>query len=300
MRKLKRYLPMYIMAFPGIAYIIINNYVPMGGIILAFKDYNLRKGILKSPWAGLSNFQYLFKTQDAFIITRNTILYNVAFIIIGTVIAILTAVLLNEVIHKKVQKTYQTLILLPYLISIIVVSYIVYAFLSMETGLLNGVLQRLGHSPVLWYSERKFWPLILTFVHTWKGFGYNSIVYYAVIVGIDANLYEAARVDGASKIQEITNITLPSLRPTIITLTILAIGRIFYSDFGLFYQVPMDSGALYPVTNVIDTYVYRALFSLGDYGMSSAASLYQSAVGFVLVVTANALVRKIDRENAMF
>ena len=299
----------------------------MGGIILAFKDYNLRKGILKSPWAGLSNFQYLFKTQDAFIITRNTILYNVAFIIIGTVIAILTAVLLNEVIHKKVQKTYQTLILLPYLISIIVVSYIVYAFLSMETGLLNGVLQRLGYSPVLWYSERKFWPLILTFVHTWKGFGYNSIVYYAVIVGIDANLYEAARVDGASKVQEITNITLPSLRPTIITLTILAIGRIFYSDFGLFYQVPLGSGLLYSTTQTIDTYVYRsllelnnvsmssaasvfqaiidtyvywALFSLGDYGMSSAASLYQSAVGFVLVVTANALVRKIDRENAMF
>ena len=291
---------MYVMALPGILYLIVNNYIPMAGIVLAFKNFNVRDGIWKSPWSGFDNFQYLFKTQDAWIITRNTVLYNAGFIIIGTLLAVFIAILLNE-IHKKVfLKTYQTVILLPYLISIVVVSYIVYAFLSMDTGLANHLITWMGGKPILWYNETKYWPFILTLVHCWKSFGYNTIIYYAVIVGIDTSLYEAAMVDGASTIRRIVHITIPSLKSTVIVMTILAIGRIFYSDFGLFYQVPMDSGAIYSATNVIDTYVYRALFNLGDYGMSSAASLYQSVVGFVLVVAANAAVRKIDSDNALF
>ena len=299
-RVLKRYWPMYVMAFPGMLYLMINNYIPMGGIVLAFKDYNVRQGIWKSSWSGLSNFQYLFKTQDAFIITRNTVLYNLCFIVIGTVLAVFISVLLNEISSRFCSRLYQTTILLPYLISIVVVSYIVYAFLSMDTGLVNKMLERAGRDGILWYNEAKYWPFILVFVHCWKSFGFNTIIYYAVIVGIDTNLYEAAMVDGASKIEQIIHITLPCLKPTVIVMTILAVGKIFYSDFGLFYQVPMDSGALYSATNVIDTYVYRALFYIGDYGMSSAASLYQSIVGFILVVGANALVRKLDEENALF
>ncbi len=299
-KRIKRYWPMYVMAFPGIAYLVINNYIPMGGVVLAFKNYNVRQGIWRSPWAGLSNFKYLFRTEDAFVITRNTVLYNLAFIVFGTVLSIFISVLLNEITHKFFSKVYQTAILLPYLISIVVVSYIVYAFLSMDTGLVNKLLQAAGKEGILWYNEAGYWPFILIFVHCWKTFGFNTIIYYAVIVGIDTNLFEAAMVDGASKIRQILHITLPSLKPTVIVMTILAIGRIFYSDFGLFYQVPMDSGALYPTTNVIDTYVYRALFYIGDYGMSSAASLYQSVVGFLLVIGTNAAVRKLDADNALF
>lgn len=299
-KRIKRYWPMYVMAFPGIAYLIINNYIPMGGVVLAFKNYNVRQGIWKSPWAGLGNFKYLFRTEDAFIITRNTVLYNLAFIVLGTVLSVFISILLNEITHKVFSKVYQTAILLPYLISIVVVSYIVYAFLSMDTGLVNKALEAGGREGILWYNEVGYWPFILIFVHCWKTFGFNTIIYYAVIVGIDTNLFEAAMVDGASKIRQIIHITLPSLKPTVIVMTILAIGRIFYSDFGLFYQVPMDSGALYSATNVIDTYVYRALFYIGDYGMSSAASLYQSVVGFLLVIGANTAVRKLDADNALF
>lgn len=288
------------MAFPAVFYLIINNYIPMGGIVIAFKDYNVRKGIWGSDWCGLNNFRYLFMTSDAWIITRNTILYNLAFIVFGTFFAVFISILLSEIVKKSHSKFFQTVILLPYLISTIIVSYIVYAFLSMDTGLLNSFLQKVGKSWILWYAEPKYWPFILTFVHIWKSFGFNTIVYYATIVGIDTTYYEAARIDGASKLQEIFHITLPGLKSTIIIMTILAIGRVFYSDFGLFYQVPMNSGSLFETTNVIDTYVYRALFNLGDYGMSSAASFYQSVVGFILVVGANAIVRKIDSENAMF
>ena len=292
--------PFYIMAFPAIFYLIINNYIPMGGIIIAFKDYNVRKGILGSAWAGLNNFRYLFMTTDAWVITRNTILYNLAFIVFDTIFSVFISILLGEIARKNHSKFFQTVILLPYLISIIIVSYIVYAFLSMDTGLINSFLKNAGQSRILWYTEPKYWPFILTFVHIWKSFGFNTIIYYATIVGIDSTYYEAARIDGASKLQEIFHITLPGLKSTIVIMTILAIGKIFYSDFGLFYQVPMNSGSLFSTTNVIDTYVYRALFNMGDYGMSSAASFYQSIVGFILVIGANAVVRRIDRESAMF
>ncbi|MFD0693385.1 ABC transporter permease [Paenibacillus sp. GCM10027628] len=298
---LKRYWPYYMMMIPGIVYLIINNYMPMFGLVIAFKEVNFAKGIWGSDWIGLKNFEYLFRTTDAFVITRNTILYNAAFIMINLIVAVGVAILLNEIKNKLLSRFYQSVILLPYLISTVIVSYLVFAMLSMDNGFMNKtVLPMLGLDPLSWYNEPGVWPYILTFIHTWKGAGYLCIVYLAAIIGIDQEYYEAATLDGASKFQQIRKITIPLITPVIIMMTLLAIGRIFYSDFGLFYQVPMDSGALFDTTNVIDTYVYRGLMQLGDIGMSSAAGLYQSLVGFVLVLLSNFIVRKINKENALF
>lgn len=300
LRTLKKYIPLYIMALPGFLYLLVNNYIPMGGIIIAFKDLNFSKGILKSDWAGLSNFEYLFKTPDAFLITRNTLCYNIAFIIVNTVVAITIAILLSEVRGKRSIKFYQTCVLVPSLISIIIVSYLTYAFLSGQTGFINGMLRALGKPEISFYTEAKYWPFILVFINCWKGAGYSSIIYLAAILGIDQEMFEAAAIDGAGKLEKIRRITLPMLKPTVITLTLMSIGKIFYSDFGLFYQVPMNSGALIDVTNTIDTYVYRGLINLGDISMSSAACVYQSLVGFALVMLANGITRKYSEENALF
>lgn len=300
-KKIRKFLPLYLMMLPGIIYLFINNYIPMSGIVLAFKKYDLKKGVYDSPNIGFKNFEFLFKTKDAWTITRNTLGYNAVFIILGTVVAILIAILLNEIKNEKAKKTYQTLILIPYLISTVVVSYVVYGFLNTQNGFINNsILKPLGLDIISWYSEEKYWPFILILVNLWKGFGYNCIIYYATLIGIDKGYYEAAMIDGASRWQQVKYITLPGLKTTIITLTLMAIGRIFYSDFGLFYQVPMNSGSLIDVTNTIDTYVYRGLTQTNNIGMSAAAGLYQSLVGFILVLTANYVVRKISKENALF
>ena len=273
----------------------------MAGVIIAFKKINLKEGILNSPWCGFDNFKYLFATKDAFVITRNTILYNLAFIVFGTIFSITLALLLSELKSKKMSKFYQTVVLFPYLVSMIIVSYLVYAFLSENTGFLNNtILPALGLEKYAWYSKTKYWPFILVFVSIWKSSGYNCIIYLSAILGIDTSYNEAAMLDGASIWQRIRLITLPMIKPTILMLLILSVGRMFYSDFGLFYQVPQNSGALYPVTNVIDTYVYRALLQLGDIGMSSAAGIYQSIVGCILVIIANVVVRKYSEESALF
>ena len=299
--RIRHNIPLYLMFLPGAIYLLINNYIPMAGLVIAFKQVNWNKGILKSPWVGFSNFEYLFKTKEAWNITRNTLGYNIIFIILGTVIAIAVAILLNEITSMMLKKTYQTVILLPYLISMVVVSYLVYAMLSSENGFVNlSILRPLGKQEISWYTESKYWPAILIIIYIWKTFGSNCILYYATLVGIDRGYYEAAVIDGASRWQQIRHITLPELVPTIITLTLMSIGKIFYSDFGLFYQVPMDSGPLYDVTNTIDTYVYRGLIRQNNLGMSSAAGFYQSIIGFVLVLLANYAVRRISKENALF
>ena len=299
--RVRHNIPLYLMFLPGAIYLLINNYIPMAGLVIAFKQVNWNKGILKSPWVGFSNFEYLFKTKEAWNITRNTLGYNIVFIILGTVIAIAVAILLNEITSMVLKKTYQTVILLPYLISMVVVSYLVYAMLSSENGFVNlSILRPLGKQEISWYTESKYWPAILIIIYIWKTFGYNCILYYATLVGIDRGYYEAAVIDGASRWQQIRHITLPELVPTIITLTLMSIGKIFYSDFGLFYQVPMDSGPLYDVTNTIDTDVYRGLIRQNNVGMSSAAGFYQSVIGFVLVLLANYAVRRISKENALF
>jgi len=289
------------MAIPGLAYLAINNYLPMFGLAIAFKDINYAKGIWGSDWVGFKNFEYLFKTTDAYIITRNTLLYNAAFIVLGLLVAVAIAILLNEVRSKLARRFYQSVIILPFLISIILVSYLVYAMLSGETGYMNKtLLPMLGIDPVSWYNSPEYWPYILTLVHIWKGAGYSCIIFLAAIIGIDREYYEAAELDGASKWMQIRKITIPLIAPIITMLALLGIGRIFYSDFGLFYQVPMNAGALFSTTNVIDTYVFRGLMQLGDIGMSAAAGFYQSLVGFVLVLASNYIVRKINKDNALF
>ncbi|MBQ8640185.1 MAG: sugar ABC transporter permease [Lachnospiraceae bacterium] len=296
----KRFFPLYLMLLPGMVYLFINNYIPMGGIIIAFKQYNYRKGIFGSAWNGLKNFVFLFKTNDAWIITRNTLCYNLVFIILGTTAAIAVSILLSEIRKERAKKTYQVVILLPYLISIVVVSYIVYGFLSSEYGCMNHLLPWLGGDKVMWYSTPTYWPVILVIVNLWKNIGYNTVLYYATLIGIDPSYYEAAVVDGATRWQRIRYITIPSLIPTISILTLMAISKIFYSDFGLFYQVPMNSGPLIDVTNTIDTYVYRGLMETSNIGMSAAAGVYQSVVGFVLVVAANWIVGRFDKESTLF
>lgn len=291
-----RHWELYLMMVPGMIYLIINNYIPMAGLIVAFKRYNYKDGIWGSDWAGLSNFKFLFGTRDAWLIIRNTIGYNLVFIITGTVFAIAVAIILNEIRDKVSKKIYQVFILIPYLISMVVVSYIVFAFLSSDSGFINKTFG----SHINWYMTAKYWPFIFVIVNLWKTFGYNSIIYYATVIGIDSSLYEAAVVDGASRWQRIWHVTLPGLRPTIITLTLLAIGRIFYSDFGLFYQVTQNSGLLYDVSTTIDVYVYKGLMLLNDVGRSAAAGFFQSICGFIVVLAANLVVNKIDKDNALF
>ena len=223
--RIKRYIPLYLMFLPGAIYLLINNYIPMAGIVVAFKKYNVRLGIWGSEWFGLNNFKFLFATKDAWVITRNTILYNLAFIIINMVIGIMFAIFISDVVNKRAQKIYQSAILFPYLMSAVIIGYIVFAFLSQSTGIVNNsILEALGKDPINWYSESKYWPFILIFVNTWKGIGYGCLIYISTINGIDPTLFEAAMLDGATKWQQIKNITLPSLVPTIITLTLLNVG----------------------------------------------------------------------------
>lgn len=301
LRKIKKFIPLYIMMVLPLLYLLINNYLPMFGLVIAFKNVNFKKGIWGSDWAGLSNFKYLFATQDAWTITRNTVLYNLAFIVLNTVFAVAMAIILSELTAKKIKRFYQSVTLLPYLISMVIISYLANAFLSTDTGFLNNTILPLLHmEKVSWYTDAGKWPVILTIVELWKNVGYLCIIYYSAVIGIDREYLECAALEGATKMQQIRKIVLPLIQPEITIMVLLAIGKIFYSDFGLFYQVPMDSGPLYPTTNVISTYVYRGLMQLGDIGMSSAAGLYQSFVGFVLVLLSNLVVRKINPENALF
>ena len=299
--KIKKWTPIYLMMLPGALYLLINNYIPMFGLVIAFKQVDFQKGIFESPWIGFQNFQFLFQTKDAFVITRNTLLYNIAFIILNTVIGIVFAIFICDITWKAGKKVYQSAILFPYLMSWVIVGYIIYAIFSMQYGIANkSILPAFGMDPLMWYNDPKYWPAILIVTNTWKGIGYGCLIYISSINGIEASYFEAAELDGANKFQQIWNITLPEILPSVITLTLLSIGRIFYSDFGLFYQVPRDSGLLYSTTNTIDTYVYRGLMKLGNVGMASAAGFYQSVVGFILVLLSNWVVRKISPDNALF
>ena len=300
-KRIVKALPLYLMMVPGFIYLIINNYLPMSGLILAFKKIDYSVGILRSPWTGLSNFKYLFSTNDAFIFFRNTILYNLAFILLGNALGVFIAIALDSIRKKFFKRASQVIILIPYLLSTVIVSYVVYAFLSGNTGFINNtILKALHLESINWYSQAKYWPIILVIVFLWMSFGYSSILYYSTLIGIDKTYYEAAVVDGASVFQQIKYITLPSLKTTIITLVLMAVGRICYSDFGLFYQVPMNSGLLYKATQPIDTYVYRALLEMNDIGRATAAGFLQSILGFICILIANSIVNKLDKESALF
>lgn len=294
-----------LMTLPGLIWLIVLKYIPMFGQVIAFKDFRFHPdgflaSVIHSEWVGFENFKFLFSTNDAYIITRNTVVYNLIFIVVGLILAVGVAIILSELTKQRLAKVYQTGMLFPHFLSWVVVSYFVFAFLSVDKGLFNSVLGFFNVDPVSWYNEPSYWPYFIVAISQWKGVGFSSIVYLAAIVGINRNYYEAAMIDGANKWQQIWNVTIPMIMPLIIILTILNIGSIFSADFGLFYQIPRDSGPLYPVTNVIDTYVYRGLMSMGDIGMSTAAGLYQATVGFILILVTNYIVRKIDEENALF
>lgn len=297
----KKVIVIYLMLLPGMIYIFINNYLPMAGITIAFRKLNYQLGIFHSPFVGLENFKFLFASGNLGPSIRNTLLYNLAFIIIGTVVPITIAILFNEIRNKTAQKLYQTVLLLPYLMSMVVVSYLVYAFLSGENGFINkSIVEPLTGNTISFYQEKKYWPFILIFVSQWKSIGFGLVLYLSSILGISVEYYEAAKVDGATKWQQIKYITLPFLKPMVITMFILNISRICSSDFGLFYQIPRNSGTLYSVTQTIDTYVYNALMNQNNIAMSSAASVLQAIIGFVLVIAANSIIKKVSKENALF
>lgn len=280
--------------------VFLFSYVPMGGLVIAFKDYRFNLGIFGSEWVGLKNFEFFFKSPSFLLITRNTLFLNFLFIVFGTAAAVSVAILLFEIKSRAQTKVFQTIMIMPNFISWVIAAYMLYAILNPQYGVLNRILERFGRETVDWYSKPEAWPMILTISSIWKSVGINSVIYYAGLMGIDTGLYEAAKIDGANKWQQIIHISLPNLIPLVIMLTILSIGNIFRADFGLFYQLTRDVGALYPTTDVIDTYIFRTMRVVGDMSMSAAVGFLQSVVGFVLVMLTNFAVKKIQPESALF
>lgn len=305
--KLKKNLALLSMIAPGAIWLLLLRYLPMGGIVLAFKNYKVYprnptfiSNLMHSKWVGFDNFKFLFMTNDAIVMIRNTLAYNIVFIILGIIIPVAFAIMMNELTKKFFAKAYQTLMFFPYFLSWVVVSYFLNAFLDAQYGLMTAAAKAAGEVPVSWYTTPKYWPYIIVFANLWKNVGYSTILYLAAIAGIDSNQYEAAAIDGASKWQQIFHITIPNLRTMIAILFILNVGKIFNADFGLFWNVPMQNGALFSVTQVVDTYIYRAMMNTGNIGQSSAAGLLQNAIGLVCILGANALVKKIDSDSTLF
>lgn len=292
-----RLLQLYALCIIPVFLVILFNYVPMFGLIIAFKDYRYDKGILGSNWVGLKNFEFFFKSDDFARITWNTFSLNFIFIFCGIIAAVAVAILLFEIQRRASVKLFQTVMITPHFLSWVVVSYMAYALLNPQYGLVNSFLGKMGIAAVDWYTKPKAWPFILTVASVWKHVGMDCVIYYASLMGLDTSLFEAADVDGATKWQKIKYITIPSLVPLLTILTILKIGNIFRADFGLFYQLTRDVGTLYSTTDVIDTYIFRTMRVLGRMSMSSAAGLLQSVVGFVLVVVTNHVSKKIDPET---
>ncbi len=290
---------MLVLALPAVVFYLIFAYTPMVGLIIAFKNYKAPLGIFGSPWNGLKNFEFFFTSQDAFRISRNTVGYALLFIAANLITAVIVALLLNEVRSRRALKIYQTSMLLPRFLSWVIVGFISYTILSPTMGVLNTVIEFFGFQGVDWYTNIAAWPFILLITNVWKVVGLNSLMYYAALLGVDKSLYEAASIDGASKLQQVKHISLPALKPLAIVLTLLALGRIFRGDFGLFYIIPRNIGYLYPVTDIIDTYVYRGLRT-GNLGVTSAVGLFQSVVGFVMIFTVNKIVRKVEPDSALY
>ncbi len=299
-QRVNKYKALLVMMLPMVIVQILNGYLPLFGLTIAFKDVDYSKGLLGSDWIGLKNFEFMFASSDIWHIIANTIVYNLIFIVLGMAMAVALAIMLNEIRNRFMAKTYQTLLILPYFLSMVVVSYIVYAFLSPQYGFIPELFAKLGLPEIDWYSDPDLWRPLLVGIKMWSSVGYNSIIYLATLAGMDTSLFEAAMIDGASKWQQIRYITLPMLKTVMTVTLILSLGGIIKGDFGLFYQVPMNSPQLYPATDVIDTYVYRSLTQLGDIGMSSAVGFMQSVVGCILVIAANKIVKFIDSDQAIF
>ena len=305
--KAKKTLMLLSMVAPGAIWLLLLRYLPMGGIILAFKNYKIYpkdptflNNLIHSKWVGLDNFKFLFTTGDSWVMIRNTLAYNIVFIILGMIIPVAFAIMMSELSKKFVAKTYQTLMFFPYFLSWVVVSYFLNAFIDAQYGLIPMAQRAAGETAVSWYTTPGPWPYIIVFANLWKNVGYSTVLYLAAITGIDQTQYEAAAIDCASKWQQILHVTLPNLRTMIAILFILNVGKIFNADFGLFWNVPMQNGALFSVTQVIDTYIYRVLMNTGNIGQSTAAGLLQNIVGFICIIGANAVVKKIDSDSTLF
>ena len=303
----KKTLMLLTMVAPGAIWLLLLRYLPMGGIILAFKNYKIYpkdptflNNLIHSKWVGLDNFKFLFTTGDSWIMIRNTLAYNIVFIILGVIIPVAFAIMMSELSRKFVAKTYQTLMFFPYFLSWVVVSYFLNAFIDAQYGLIPLAQRAAGETAVSWYTTPGPWPYIIVFANLWKNVGYSTVLYLAAITGIDQTQYEAAAIDGASKWKQILHVTLPNLRTMIAILFILNVGKIFNADFGLFWNVPMQNGALFSVTQVVDTYIYRVLMNTGNIGQSTAAGLLQNIVGFICIIGANAVVKKIDSDSTLF
>ena len=302
----KKTLWLLTMVAPGAIWLILIRYLPMFGIVMAFLDYRLptRKmpfpiNLLHSDFVGLDNFQFLF-TSDALTMIRNTLGYNIVWIALGLVLAVALAIMMSELTKKVLAKTYQTLMFFPYFLSWVVAAYFLFAFLDPTNGMIVRAQKAAGVTPIDWYNEPKYWPVILTICSMWKNTGYSTVLYLSAITGIDRSQYEAAAVDGATRWQQMLHVTLPHLKPIIIVLLIMNVGKIFNADFGLFWSVPMNSAPLFPVTQVVDTYVYRSYKFTGDVGMSTAAGFLQNLVGFICIMGANAIVRRLDEDSSLF
>lgn len=295
------------LSLPTLIWFLALCYVPMFGIVIAFKNYKVAAGkgflyslFVNSKWVGLKNFRFLFILPTWKNVFANTLGYNLAFIVLGIVIPVTLAILISELYSKRLAKVAQTAMFFPHFISWVVVSYFVYAFLATDRGLLNNLLISAGTEKILWYQSPQYWRFILVFMHLWKTTGYSMVVYLAAISGLDQEMYESALIDGATKFQQARYITLPLLRPIISIMFILSMGRIFNSDFGLFYRIPRDSSSLVSVTQTIDVYIYKALIDEGNINYSSAAALFQSALGFITVLLSNVVVKKIDPDSGLF
>lgn len=298
-RKLKDNVALWGLALPGFFLMLLFSYVPMFGIIIAFKDYAPRKGIFGSPWNGLDNFKFFFTSQDASRTISNTLIYSVVFLVINTILGVTIALLFFHLKSQRSLKAYHTIMLIPRFLSIIIISFMVYGFLSPSQGLINHIINLFGGEDIQWYLEAKYWPVILIIVHIWQIAGSGCLYYYAALVGIDSTLFEAASIDGAGTLQKCWHIAIPSLIPVICMMLILGIGGLFSGDFGLFYNVPKNQGTLYATTDIISTYTYRALLS-GALEKSAAVGLFQSVTGMILVLISNGIIRKVSPENSMF
>lgn len=297
---LKDEIQLLFMISPALILLAIFAYWPMYGLILSFKNYKVTDGIWGSEWVGLKNFEFFFMSNDLFRILRNTLVLNFLFIFAGVVASVGFALLMFEVKKARHVKIYQTVSILPNFISWVAVSFMVYGLLEYNRGMFNHIIRNFGGEGIKFYEEAAWWPMILLIVHLWHSVGMGSIIYYAALLSADQELYEAADIDGATKLQKIWYVSIPQLIPIIAIRTIMSVGNIFRSDFGMFYNVPRNIGALYKTTDVIDTYVYRALMEVGNIGMSSAVGMFQSVVCLVTLLIANKLVGKISPENTLF
>jgi len=294
---------LYLMAIPAVLYFVIFAYGPMAGVYLAFTKYNFKQGIFGSPFTGFENFRFLFSGgKDAIIwrLTKNTVLYNLAFLFLGNILQIIFAIIVSEYQGRRMKRFSQSAMFLPYFISYVIVGVLIYNVFNYEYGMANGILKFFGMEPVNFYSRPEIWKYVIIAVNLWKGIGYGMVVYLAAIMGLDQGIYEAASIDGANVFKRIWYLTIPLLKPTFIMLILFSLGGILKGQFDLFYQIIGNNGQLYAATDIIDTYVYRSLTVNFDVGLGTAAGLYQSFFGMILVLTVNFIVRKLDEESALF